>query len=204
MIKVSIGKARVLSETEKNALLSALPKKSAERLGQKKDPDIRDLSFYAYYLLSDTVGAELFRKARLSFEDSGRPFFEGIDCDISLSHAEGYAACAVSDRRSVRVGVDIENSRLGIEKMEGISSRFFSSAERKLLSEAEDKSYTFLEIWTKKEALKKCLAKISDPTVLPDTESADGFRFITRRIDDTAVISVCFPKSAETVEFNIK
>lgn len=204
MIKISIGKARILSEPEKNALLSLLSEKAKKRLRQKKDPNERDLSFYAYSLLSDTVGAELFRKAHLSFEESGRPYLEDLDCDISISHTNGYAACAVSDKKHARVGVDIESSQLGIEKMMSISSRFFSSSERKLLSDAEDKSYTFLEIWTKKEALKKCLANSFGTTALPDTENADAFRFITRKIDNSAVVSACFPKDVETVEINIK
>lgn len=204
MVKISVGRTRPLSEDEENGLICSLSENALARLSKKKDAGLRSQSLYAYFLLSETVGCELFAGGGLAFEESGRPYFTNIDCDVSISHTNGYAACAVSEKKGTRVGVDVENTVPDEETIRKISARFFSASEQAELSQADDTGSAFLEIWTKKEALKKCLTNELTASPLPDTESTVGFRFITRNIGDGTVLSVCIPKNENAVGFITK
>lgn len=90
----------------------------------------------------------------LAYDEKGRPRFLEGDADLSITHTHGAVFCAVSDGDS-RIGLDAEHlSRLSTLNANALAERFFTAAERELLSTATDDSL-FLRIWTRKEALVK-------------------------------------------------
>ena len=86
----------------------------------------------------------------LGRRDSGKPCFINSKIEFSLSHSHGYAAAIISDES--RVGIDLEAATLPQEKAEKLAKRFFSDSE---LDEFATIPESFLNIWTKKEALAK-------------------------------------------------
>ncbi len=84
--------------------------------------------------------------------EHGKPYFseDGAPC-FSLSHAGGLAVAACSNEPC---GVDLECSR-GSLREDAVARRFFSDAEVTALHRHGD----FLALWTKKEAIAKCLGK---------------------------------------------
>ena len=47
-------------------------------------------------------------KLEIDFEENGKPFIKGIDCEISVSHTEGAALVAISLLRFAKIGADAE------------------------------------------------------------------------------------------------
>ncbi|TSJ90091.1 4'-phosphopantetheinyl transferase superfamily protein [Chitinimonas sp. BJB300] len=95
--------------------------------------------------------------AQLAFqnETTGKPMLPAWpDIGFNLSHAEDLALIALG--RGTRVGVDIEHSQRGCDWL-GIAESFFSLAERKLITAAEDSGACFLRLWTAKEAVLKAI-----------------------------------------------
>ena len=84
------------------------------------------------------------------YTEKGEPFVFGTDKHISISHSNGCVLLAVSDGR---VGADIEFLRL--VDMIGLSRRYFTEDEKKVLSSSSDRMRAFFGIWTAKEAYFK-------------------------------------------------
>ena len=79
---------------------------------------------------------------------NGKPGFAGFpDCHFNLSHAGGWAVCALSHRP---VGIDLQESR-------GASpaARKFTAREQEWLREQGEEHFSAL--WVKKEAYLKCI-----------------------------------------------
>ncbi len=165
----------------------------------------------------------------VSCDASGRPFLEGSGVDFNITHTDHAVFCAVAypedfcaamsdapdvkmggnhtDERSgqqlfegvARVGLDAENlSRLATVRIFPLADRWFSESEQDtFLSEPNDRS--FLQIWTRKEALVKWigtgLAGLRDA----DTSTAEaqyGVRFCEYHEGD-AVITLCTHATGE-------
>ena len=103
-----------------------------------------------------SLGVELL--LRYAMKQAGRPFSYFYDPlgkphtengFISLSHADGMVAVAVSD---TEVGCDIERVRpVDIR----LAKRFFAPAEADAIASAEDKDDLFFRYWTLKESFMK-------------------------------------------------
>ena len=167
MVKVLVDKVESLSEYEISEIIGALSPEALARLG-KKNGTLRTQSLCALSLLKKLVGDETFSRSSLKYEENGRPYFEDLDIDISLSHTDAYVACAVSDKKNSRVGIDIETKSVSDDEAKKIARRFFSVGEQNIFNTSENARQTFLEIWTKKEALKKYLDD-SSPLLSLDT-----------------------------------
>lgn len=89
---------------------------------------------------------------RFSYGDHGKPFLPGGP-EFNLSHSDGLACLAISDRV---LGVDIEAHR---EIEDGVAERFFSPTEYAALSAltAEEWIPGFFRCWTRKEAVVKAM-----------------------------------------------
>ena len=83
----------------------------------------------------------------------GKPVSESGIC-FNLSHSGEWVLLAVDDRD---VGCDIEQVRyVNGARMGKI---VFTDRERQLIENAPDKTGAFFDLWTKKEALLKCMGK---------------------------------------------
>ncbi len=86
------------------------------------------------------------------YGEHGKPFLRGRDdfC-FSFSHAGEYIAFACG---SSPVGVDIENSSRGSEKL---AKRFFTEEEYRSIYGDSERRESFVRVWTAKEAYVKYL-----------------------------------------------
>lgn len=80
---------------------------------------------------------------------NGRPYIEGMDCRISLSHSGIYAAAIKSTTGSV--GIDIEETT---ERIKKIARKFINDYEWQYL-EGENDLETMYLLWAGKEAIFK-------------------------------------------------
>lgn len=90
----------------------------------------------------------------VSFGEHGKPYLtERPDIRYNLSHADGIAACIVSDREC---GIDCEKVR---EYRPLVAKRIFSDSEQALLENTgeADRNLLFFRLWTLKEAFVKAL-----------------------------------------------
>lgn len=87
--------------------------------------------------------------AEYSHSADGRPYIDGADYDISISHSTTTAAMAWS--RSGRIGVDVENARGA--QLRRVAQRFLTESE---LEACADEA-ALLRAWTIKEAAYKAL-----------------------------------------------
>ena len=171
MVKARVGEVKTLSQSEINSIITPLSAEALARL-EKKNEALRMQSLCAISLLNRLVGRSLL--SRLKYEENGRPYLDGVDVDISFSHTDSYVACATSDKRSSRVGIDIETKAITDDEAKKIARRFFSVGEQDVLNKSENVKQAFLEIWTKKEALKKHLDD-GRPLLLLDTSEPESF-----------------------------
>lgn len=89
--------------------------------------------------------------AKITVNEFGKPECDNGLC-FNISHSGSYVLFALSDSE---VGCDIEEIRF----LKGIrlGKIVFCDNEMKLLGNAFDRLGTFFELWTKKEALLKCM-----------------------------------------------
>jgi 4'-phosphopantetheinyl transferase len=100
--------------------------------------------------------------SRLTFGygPSGKPFLAsppgGCEIRFNLAHCEDLALVAVAAGR--RVGVDVERIR-EIAELDDIMERHFTGSERSFVRAArgEDRTRSFLAVWTRREAIAKAL-----------------------------------------------
>lgn len=85
--------------------------------------------------------------------DGGAPFLPAYpDLHISISHCRTAVAVAVCDKRAV--GIDIESRR---KVDSGLMQRVCTSDELDAIRRSDDPTMAFLRLWTRKEAVLKCL-----------------------------------------------
>ena len=150
----------------------------------------------------------------LSYEAKGRPYFQDVDLDFSISHSDGVVVCAVeqnAEGNCVRIGVDVETVQgRSADSMSRNAARWFTERERKLFSE-NGQEMTFLRIWTGKEALSKRtgvgLSEVSqwDVTDLPKDLHLTVYAFengvisLCHRLDAAPTENVTWIKNGETL-----
>jgi 4'-phosphopantetheinyl transferase len=98
--------------------------------------------------------------ARLHVQPGGKPTLdpERDGIDFSISHTQGYIACAFG--RGCDLGVDVERYDRVIE-VEAIARSCFAAPESDLLNRADpsDRGEVFLRLWTLKEAVVKATGR---------------------------------------------
>ncbi|MEN9960476.1 MAG: hypothetical protein RL045_727 [Bacteroidota bacterium] len=95
--------------------------------------------------------SEEFEALTLVQNNRNRPFFQGSDWHISLTHSFPYVAAACS--RKKRIGIDVEKPGRNIEK---IAPRFLCTAE---LGKWKDTSNLLTLAWSAKESIYKAVGK---------------------------------------------
>lgn len=113
-------------------------------------------------LLTSLLLALGYEDAAISKAETGRPYVNFENTDISISHSKNLVAVCVASKKSVdadctialpfeagKIGIDIEyiNETINLEKKNRLAKRFFS----KEASSIED----FFCIWTENEAVGK-------------------------------------------------
>ena len=97
------------------------------------------------------------------YSEYGRPALpqstDAAVVEFNVSHSDEIALLAFA--RGFRIGIDVEKVRSDFNPFE-IAERFFSSAERKALSEvpANEQHEAFFRCWTRKEAFIKALGEV--------------------------------------------
>ena len=86
-------------------------------------------------------------------EESGQPYIQGFNKNISITHTVGYAAIAISD--SSPAGVDIERPR---ERILRVAKKFVHPDEYSYIPKNKEISYYTL-IWCAKETLFKMIKR---------------------------------------------
>ncbi len=129
--------------------------------------------------------------------DAGRPYIaQAENIDISISHTDGYAACALITGEGQRVGVDIEKVKTS---RPGVAKKYFAPEEQDLLFSLDgtDAARHFTKLWTKYEAKSKYLGGgLADMRKKADAY-IDCFTFKGEDEGEFAV-SVCTKKKEET------
>ncbi len=93
----------------------------------------------------------------IQYAANGKPYFENANIHFSISHCNGYAACAISEEGPV--GIDIE---LIHERIKKIAPKFLHKSELEKINtlneEAQLKEMSF--VWAAKEAMYKMNEKL--------------------------------------------
>lgn len=93
----------------------------------------------------------------IEYAANGKPYFENANIHFSISHCNGYAACAISEEGPV--GIDIE---LIHERIKKIAPKFLHKSELEKINtlneEAQLKEMSF--VWAAKEAMYKMNEKL--------------------------------------------
>ena len=139
--------------------------------------------------------------ARLAYTSAGRPYLPDGEAECSITHTEDWIFCAVCVSKDgtcpSRVGVDAENGqRLSSSRLEALSSRWFSPQEQRLFLE-DPSSFTFLRIWTRKEALVKWTGQGMAGLRSSDTTRAEkdlALAYAEYTVEGT-LVSLCYPPS---------
>ena len=180
--------------------LSELSRERAEKAVRYKMADDRKRSISAGLLLS-----RFLPDTRIHTDEFGKPRAESGVC-FNLSHSGDYAVLAVADNE---IGVDIERARdITALKMGKI---VFCENEMELLEKSGGNTRLFFDLWTKKEALLKCMGKgfhrnAKSVDVSGDYYDEDKTRYYFKlyRFDDYTLAACStknnFPDNLEFVE----
>jgi 4'-phosphopantetheinyl transferase len=125
-------------------------------------------------LLKVKAGSIVFDKS-----ENGKPIISGIDLPFSLSRNKNYFAFTIG-RSSQYLGIDIEQTQLD-HNIRAISRNYYSFKEQQLIYKCvanADQSLTFLELWTRKEALLKAVG-IGINTNLTNVQVLEGENIIS-------------------------
>ena len=177
--------------------LSELSRERAEKAVRYKMADDRKRSISAGLLLS-----RFLPDTRIHTDEFGKPRAESGVC-FNLSHSGDYAVLAVADNE---IGVDIERARdITALKMGKI---VFCENEMELLEKSGGNTRLFFDLWTKKEALLKCMGKgfhraAKSVEVINGSFCEDGviYNMKTKAFSDYT-ISVCAKNSS--ADFDIE
>lgn len=183
MITVYIKKIEPISETEKQNIINSLSFGAKERLNKKRNKDLYLASLCALSLLTNE------QRENIEYTENGRPFFDKLNQDISISHSKNYVAIAISNSISNFVGIDIEDISDTTP-----TARFLTQNEKTAL----ENGTPYLEIWTKKEALFKFLKKDSLNFINLDSTNPNDYnaKFLTTKIENS-ILTICTLNNAK-------
>ena len=86
--------------------------------------------------------------------DRGKPYFVGADLNFSISHTDGHAFCALSEKP---VGIDAEETDREINQ--ALAEKILSPAEKQRWQAAPDHRAALLRLWVLKEAFAKATGR---------------------------------------------
>ena len=180
MITVYIRKIEKINKETEQQLISSLSDSARAHFDKKKNEALRAASLCALSLIPQEMIFDI------HYTRSGRPYFNTLDADVSISHSSSYSAVAISSSRELTIGIDIEDKdgKINAQKC----SRFFSENE---IAEMKN-GISPIEIWTKKEALFKHLKNDSLVFFTLDT-TVSNCHFNTKFLDG-AIITLCTEK----------
>ena len=183
MITVYIKKIDHISEIEKQNITNSLSSSAIERLNKKRNQDLYLASLCALSLLTNE------QRTNLDYTENGRPFFNKLNQDISISHSKNYVAIAISNSISNFVGIDIEDISNATP-----TTRFLTENEKIAL----ESGTPYTEIWTKKEALFKFLKNDSLNFISLDSTNPNEYsaKFLTTKIENS-ILTICTPNNAQ-------
>jgi 4'-phosphopantetheinyl transferase len=152
-------------------------------------------------LLLELAGTLLDRTAELRYEDSGRPYVDGLA--VSISHSLRLVAVAASAIGPV--GVDAED--VYPREVSGLAHRWFDATELEWMAGEPDELVAFLQLWTAKEAVGKALGQGLRRAGLRRrmplggglVESVPGLLVTYLPIEEGAVLAVALPATAAEV-----
>jgi 4'-phosphopantetheinyl transferase len=151
ILKIEQGDVLHLTEC-----LKKLPSFMQEKITNYPRQDEQFRSVLARLILKQLLLEQGFHDAVLEdyqTDEYGRPFINE-DFDFSISHADDYVMCAVSE--TTRVGIDVEKLRNICIDDYSIS---LSDKELEDLTKSENPIPDFFTLWTKKEAISKANGK---------------------------------------------
>lgn len=145
-------------------------------------------------LLRSAVEKCGFSDLEYAVSKTGKPYFKNSDLCFSKSDTKNYIAVAVAD---TDIGIDIEETNRKVDTAT-LSARFFCEEEREYVASHKDKSYAFLKIWTRKEALLKAdgigiRVELSSFNTVPDTVifNNNRYTFLETETDRDIICSIC-------------
>lgn len=100
-------------------------------------------------LLKDLLGHE----AIVEYSAQGAPSLPYENCQVSISHTDGYAAVIIGDEP---VGIDIERRGRRVQK---VASRFLQPQEEQLIDSLQDPILAMHLVWSAKESAFKILGE---------------------------------------------
>ena len=138
----------------------------------------------------------------------GKPFFKNRpDIKFSLSHSGEYAVCAVSNRSSAGIGIDVEKYGDAKNALK-IAERYFTAEEYEYVKNHRNPEAAFFRLWTRKESLLKALGTgisggLSVYEVLEDEIMAGDKKFYFSQIDgyENMSITCCSEEKDADVKF---
>lgn len=91
----------------------------------------------------------------LHFElgEHGKPFLPNKKIHFNISHSENYVAYVIAKKN---VGIDIQMQR-EFSNLDGMIKKVCHPNEIQFLKNTSDKEFSFLKIWSLKEAYSKCI-----------------------------------------------
>jgi phosphopantetheine--protein transferase-like protein len=112
--------------------------------------------FLLYKFLSESCQIDT-KLLIISKNDSGKPFFLNNEVEFSISHSGHFVVVALSFGGSV--GVDFEANVSKTKDVKRLAKRFFHPEEYEFIEplNEEQAREKFIKMWTKKEAIVKCL-----------------------------------------------
>ncbi len=166
-MKWLFSKTTDIAENEYQEIYNSLTESRKNHIDRMKNSDDRKRSLAAQYLLIKLLGEMGVESAVLESDNNSKPYLNGSDLFVSISHSHEMVACAVD---SVPIGIDIE-------KITPVSNSLIdyvcTDKEKEYVCKSTQKPSfkRFFEVWTAKEAyIKKMgcgLKKAKETDTLP-------------------------------------
>lgn len=139
----------------KAADLELLPAWRRAKVLAMRDTVHRAMGVRAFLMLGDMLRAHfgIEQIPEFAYGAHGKPYMkEYPDIHFNIAHCRRAAMCVVADRP---VGCDIEETGRGAS--EGLIAKCMSPDEQAAIAQADDRGAVFASLWTRKEAVGKCI-----------------------------------------------
>lgn len=143
-----------LSISKLDAYMNKLPEYLKEKMRLYKNIRNKHLSIAGYYLL--VIGLLVLdldeeKILNIRIGTYGKPYVSDNSFYFNISHSESLVTCMVS--KKCEVGIDVEYREVFDYKKLNI----YSDNEEEIIFRSDDNIILFYDIWTRKEAVVKCL-----------------------------------------------
>jgi 4'-phosphopantetheinyl transferase len=166
----------MMAGRDEEHLLRLMPRQHAESIRMNRRAEDRCRRILARLLLAYglsvlegwDIGAGL---AALRSEPGGRPWLDGSQRPVSLSHAGHWAVCAIGQKFCQGLGVDVEQVReLAVEDFRVV----FTPAEQEVVRKSKAPHSELIRRWTIKEAILKARGTglLGDPLDIDTRDAA--------------------------------